>query len=171
MNDTLHHIFDNVNDWLKFAEAKHSGLIAISSGILLAIPAILKQPKKTIWRIIFIIPALFLGAAILISLNSFTPTLKKPRSNSTTAEKGSSYFFEDIGRMDTATFRKTIIIDSYYKITNLDKDLMEQIIINSRITSKKMKSFKCALLYFEIGFILLIVLFLSKYIFQKESLK
>lgn len=168
MSETLQHIFENVNDWLKFAEAKHSGLIALASGILLATPAILKQPKTKLWRIIFIIPALFLGTTVLISLSSFSPILKKPSTRVSDA-KGSIYFFEDISRMDTASFRKSVITDTSYKVTSMDRDLMEQIIINSKITSNKMKSFKCSLFYFKIGFILLVVTFLSKYIFYSDT--
>ena len=67
MSDQLQYIFDNINEWLKFAEAKHSGLIALSSAILLAIPAILKRPKKILWRVIFVLPAILFGITIYIS--------------------------------------------------------------------------------------------------------
>lgn len=169
MNETLQSIFENVNDWLKFAEAKHSGLIALASGILLATPAILKQPKNKWWRAIFIIPALFLGTTVMISLASFSPVLKK-QTQKASSTKGSIYFFEDISHQDTASFRKLVITDTAYKVNAIDRDLMEQIIINSRITSNKMKSFKCSLSFFRIGFILMVLLFLGKYVFQKENL-
>ena len=42
----LQNIFQNVNDWLKFAEAKHSALIAIASALLLVNTNILIAPKK-----------------------------------------------------------------------------------------------------------------------------
>ncbi len=34
MHDRLKDIFHNVNDWLKFAEAKHAGLIVLNSGLV-----------------------------------------------------------------------------------------------------------------------------------------
>ena len=65
--EELYSIFQNVNDWLKFAEAKHSGLIAISSALLLAIPTLLKQPKNKWNRLLYILPSISFAIAVVKS--------------------------------------------------------------------------------------------------------
>lgn len=169
MNEQLQYIFNNINDWLKFAEAKHSGLIALSSAILLATPAILKRPKKVLWRIIFILPAILFGVTIYISLSSFSPVLEKVSNPKEVIETENHYFFDEISKMDNAAFKRSISDSTNYIFTHLEDDLIDQIIINSRITSLKMKSFKKSLLYFKIGLGLLALLFVGRYIFDKHD--
>ena len=167
MNE-LQNIFQNVNDWLKFAEAKHSGLIALTSALLLATPTVLKQPKKKFIRFLFLLPILFFSISLYISLKSFSPVLERKGLNVYDQKIHSHIFFESIASMDIETF-KTDLLKSGETLIHLDTDKIDQIIINSKITSLKMRAFRESFLYFKIGFGVLLILLICDYIFVRRE--
>jgi hypothetical protein len=79
MADVLKDIFENVNNWLKFAEAKNATLIAgnglLIFGVLKTIHE-LKIDNYLLWYIYFCL-ALF-SLSLVIALISFIPKVKIP---------------------------------------------------------------------------------------------
>ena len=152
----------------RIAEAKHSGLIAISSALLLAIPTLLKQPKNKWNRLLYILPSISFAIALFISLSSFSPITKLTIESSKKVSSHNHYFFESLANMDVNEFKKEFIPKGD-SLSHLQTDLIDQVIINSKITSKKMSSFKTALLFFKIGFLLLGIIYLSSFVFVKQQ--
>jgi hypothetical protein len=171
MNDTLDTIFKNINEWLRFAEAKHSGLLVIGIGLLFIIGRILRQPKSIIWRLLFIMPAILIGVSIFISLSSFSPTLKSANRATYTSATDNVYFFGSVAHMDTARFKSLIKEDSVYHFNRVENQLIDQIIVNSRITTSKMNAFKKSLFFFKLALLILIALYLVRYVTENVEEK
>ncbi|MCP4218773.1 MAG: hypothetical protein GY765_29345, partial [bacterium] len=64
MEERLKSIFANVNDWLKFAEAKNAALVAFNSAIIFAVLSVFDQAALQKFPIgkWFLIPFLILTA-------------------------------------------------------------------------------------------------------------
>ncbi len=151
LGDHLNKIFENVNGWLKFAEAKNGALIVLNGAIIFGIArihAIYKPlPGWLTWY--FIIASMLLIFALLICLVSYIARIKSPQSISkrpSDANVPNIYFFGDLAKMTgdnilTHLKDKLALTDT----PNLaQRDLAMQISINSRITSQKFAYFNTA---------------------------
>ncbi len=66
MKDELKYIFGNVNDWLKYAEAKHAGLLVLNSAIIIGL--ISSYSKGFFYKYPVFISVIIFGISIFISL-------------------------------------------------------------------------------------------------------
>lgn len=75
MREELKYIFTNINDWLKFAEAKHGALITFNVATIFGIFQIIEKlsDKEQFYQVAFISVIALLMASILVSLYSFIP--------------------------------------------------------------------------------------------------
>lgn len=161
MNDDLKYTFNNVNDWLKFAEAKHVALITLIGAMIFGI--IQSWSTLPVWMHpelkYFVLPLFFIS--LIICLRSFIPKLdyskiikrskknkfnfwkickKKKSKKEVESEKNINLLYYGDLR-----FFKVVDLIKQYNITtsnNLDKDLAQQIIINSNIGWRKHTLFK-----------------------------
>jgi cytochrome c biogenesis protein ResB len=164
MNDNLKEIFQNVNDWLKFAEAKHAGLIVLNSGTIFGLISIYKDYKGTLtWFIVFISVLLF-GISMLLSFISIFPRMKISVKEKSKIDTPNLYFFKHLAHLKVKDLKtKLEESDKSFHANELDEDLMNQIIVNSQITVYKSNLFRAATICTISGLVIpLIVVFIKK---------
>jgi len=165
MQEDLETIFDNVNDWLKFAEAKSATLLAANGlvifGLLRAVQSLnLEMLPKIAITTIF---SLF-AFSLLLCLSSFIPSLKLPfvENKKDINEKDNLLFFNHIEKYGNHAYLKALAKSkgvSENDFTSFDYMLADQIIINSTIASYKYRLFKKAVWSTLLGVILSMPLF------------
>jgi hypothetical protein len=166
MKETLKDIFSNVNDWLKFAEEKNAALIALNIVSIFGTAATLTQNDVPIPKYILYYLYSFIicnGLGLCIALYSFWPqTLNEDVFRKkigdfflTNSEPGDSVLFYGHIKDYTPEFylaklRKSCSKEEgeYY---DLELEYANEIIINSRITSRKYNYFKIALFFTLLG--------------------
>ena len=157
LEDHLNTIFENVNNWLKFAEAKNGVLLSINGGSVIGLLAYLRDAPEIAsctltWTLV---PAFILATIVL--LVSFIPLCDRiiPRNRKS---KGPVYdncnliyfkhikdlsFEEYLARLNKSI--SSISGNSELTFTRLQEDLAQQIVTNAGIAYRKF-------LYFIIGF-------------------
>ncbi|ALF51943.1 hypothetical protein ACX27_02260 [Nostoc piscinale CENA21] len=155
-------IFQNVNEWLKFAEAKNAVLLAFSGAGMTATITVLAtvETLPNSLRIGLLLTTSLLCISALICSLSFIPKTNlerllwvqtMPERNSTSAIKDTDnfYFFGDLQKYNSQ--RLLAALNNYYfDNTMLDpfkkeyKDIASQITINARITFLKFRIFTYA---------------------------
>lgn len=142
----LQQIFDNVNNWLHFAEAKNAALIAFNIALM---AVIVDTNLFSSYILLFSIIIIGLLISTIFALYSFKPineTLKKT-SNSNLEEN--LLHFAYIASLEQEEYIKKLY-DHYWGERNKDindvpmlyKDYCNEIIANSRITLRKQAYFK-----------------------------
>lgn len=141
----LKYIFSNINDWLKFAEAKHGGLIVLNAGLVVGILSSYNNIQNFIFKPIILIGIICFGISVFLSIISQFPVTQNIFYNKKAIQNPNLYFFGHISYLDNQTF-----IDEFKKIntgftpSKLDIDLINQILVNARITKAKYDFFKFA---------------------------
>lgn len=153
MTDKLKEIFENVNNWLSFAEAKNAALVALESTIIIGF--ITSDIFKTYTMFISIIICIC-SFALLISLYSFIPSIGNKTNK----------IIQYLVKLDKQNISKNMILFSYIaqyeedqegikkyledikreyeiscEIKQEHKDLAGEIIYNSKLAVKKYKLF------------------------------
>lgn len=146
MNKELLEAFKNVNDWLKFAEAKNAMLIGFNGVVIFGIQGNATINFDTLLNIYISIAFILLVFSTVICLLSFVPRLKKISGFYTSKDTANRWFFEHLKKM-----REQEIIDKIANYndnsspTPLDRDLANQIKQNSIIASEKYSHFTVAI--------------------------
>ncbi|AFY44687.1 DUF5706 domain-containing protein [Nostoc sp. PCC 7107] len=154
-------IFQNVNEWLRFAEAKNAILLAFSGAGVTATITLLATVEKlpNSLRIGLLLTTSLLCISALICSLSFIPKTNlerllwlqtMPMRNSTSAIRDTDnlYFFGDLQKYDSQGLLKAL--NKYYFDNNMKtfkkeyKDIASQITINARITFLKFRIFTYA---------------------------
>ncbi len=145
--EKLFKIFNNVNDWLKFAEAKNAALVAFNGvsifGIIQAFQSELIKDDWLCNYLQFIIVLLIFST--ITSLISFAPKVKMVKLSWAKPSGKNVLFFEYLKTLDNTEILKQIFEGVSIEFTNFEKDLAEQIKQNSYIASKKYGFFSIAL--------------------------
>lgn len=151
-------IFQLVNDWLKFAEAKNAGLVVASGASSAAILTYLSTAQKVQpgWRNWLFTSLFFFMVSGVISLLSFVPRLNRNHWLGLIPEWGKPndidnlYYYRDLCKYQS----KDLVakIKSRYALIDTSSnsqeacDLAGQIIVNSRITTVKFRMFTAAVM-------------------------
>lgn len=150
--DKLKDIFINVNEWLKFAEAKHAGLIVLNSGIIFGILTL----QSGLPGIVLVFAILFVGASLYTSFASLFPLTLKSIEDKKDFDQINVYFSGDLARLGKDDLKQ--IIQKQMKITHafdgMEEDLIQQIIANARVAARKYFLFKVALILLMTGLLL-----------------
>ncbi|CAA6827761.1 MAG: Unknown protein [uncultured Sulfurovum sp.] len=145
--DILEDIFENVNNWLKFAESKNAVLITLS-GVFIwgAIRIIASNKISLVFEWYFYSLIVFFAFSFIVGIFSFVPitnySIIIPSED--ISEKDNLFLFSHL-----AKYRKKSLISKISKITKTKESEVneihemyaEQIIINSRITLHKFNYF------------------------------
>lgn len=178
MQEHFKYIGEQVDKWLSFAEAKNAALIAFNVAVLTVIGDLgLKSYEATVIIILLTI-------AMLISMMSFIPNLNskmlnksdKSLKNEVITEKN-LLFYGHIGNIEnTKQFIKETR-DKYFSeksdetvFSELNIDLANEIIVNSKIAIKKYKFFKIASLLDSIALIGIIILKITPYVIRNQHI-
>jgi hypothetical protein len=145
MNTELKMIFANVNDWLKFAEAKHAGLVILNTAVVIGLLTCYSSVCIFLFKPIFLIGLLCIGLSILLSAISQFPVTENIFFNRKAINNPNLLFFGHLANLDASDFVIELkAIDTTYAPTKFDLDLINQILINSRIAQTKFTIFKIA---------------------------
>lgn len=160
--EDLKEIFQNVNNWLMFAEVKHGALIALDTTFILGIIALIVEDEISgigIVGLIIIICSLF------ISMYSYYPNLKGIKDKWLISKRivpnRNLLFYKDIFQLSNKEYLERIYIN-YYNIeisefAKKELDYAEEIVVNSRTAMKKYFLFKISLVGCLIGILVLIL--------------
>lgn len=156
MEERLKFIFGNVNDWLRFAEAKNGVLVAFNGaaiwGILHGFEEIRQLCAWVLVPIWVLMCCCFVG--IVISLFSFKPALTLSRGvaakiDRKLVQEKSVIFFRHIGDFNADDYLKLVELRSEQteskSINPYHLDLASQIVANARNTWLKYQMFYAAL--------------------------
>jgi len=141
----LKYIFANINDWLKFAEAKHGGLIVLNAGLVVGILSSYNNIQNFISKPTVFIGIICFGISVFLSIISQFPVTQNIFYNKKKIQYPNLYFFGHLSHFDDQTFIEEFKkVDSNFAPTKLDTDLINQILINARIAQAKFCYFKFA---------------------------
>ena len=164
----LEKIFSNVNYWLAFAEAKH----AMNIGAVIALLSIILDIQAN--NLLIGLSCVLLIISGVISLASFIPILHIKKNDQKDIKKENLIFYDDIKKYSEQDYLKKIHEcsagkndDSYEKINFY---FSEEIVINSKITSRKYELFKSAMILDILSLFLLIIWIIHPYIIVWISL-
>lgn len=147
MNDELKNIFENVNRWLIHAETKCAGVIALDVAVLAIVNEIEIPPKFVFLKATVMI---LFCLSLVIALVAVLPVEKKISVKKTCPKsvEENLLFYENIAQYSVEEYM-TKLIERYFagkkKIKEKDKDYIEEIVENSRITVRKQKIIAWAL--------------------------
>ena len=161
MKDHLEYIFSNVNDWLKFAEAKSATLLAANGVMLFGILRLAKDQELGVFTNI----GLFTGCicfsiSLVFCLSSFVPSLTMPwvhKKYDKTANDN-LLFFGHIENYTPHAYLKALRLSCGEQAGSDDKYLemlAQQVITNSVIASYKYSIFKKSIWLTLIGFVII----------------
>ena len=167
MKQEIKEIFQNVNEWLKFAEAKHAGLIVLNSGLIFGILSIYKDYKTIIdWHLILVI-IIVIGISIILSLISLFPITKNETKNKQVNVTPNLYFFGSLSKLSEIELKSELLKSNpNYQFDRFEEDLINQIVVNAIIATRKYKLFKFAIWFTTVGLVLPVITLIIKLIWH-----
>ena len=147
----LSDILTRAIDWVKYAEAKNAAIIVFDSSILVALITLSSGKENNLllpnWYVT--LSTILLICAAVSSLISFIPILAKfkiKNDDGTDITKINPLYFGDIAKFDEVTYL-SLLANRYGPLLydNYNKDIANQIIINSKIAVRKLNIFTIAL--------------------------
>lgn len=173
--DELKSIFENVNGWLKFAEAKNGALVAINGVFIFKCTDFLINLRdgKIFGNKIFLIAIMtFFLIALLFVFVSFLPDVSKKSDEEENEEdkcvkckdrkcENILMFYGDIAKYTDPKLYLNDLYMYYYdsskeEFNKKELDYAKEIIINSQITLRKFKIFKYSIRMDIIGLLMLL---------------
>lgn len=153
MKDEIKYIHSTINELQRFAEAKHAGLIVLNSAIIIGIISS-SSNIAFLDRNSTLITLALLGISIFGSLVAQFPIVSNLLSQTEDTSNPNLYYFGDLSKIKEDDFIEEFK-KSFPKFvsTQSDHNLINQILVNARITDSKFKIFKfcCAISMLGIG--------------------
>lgn len=166
IRDELKYIFSNVNEWLKFAEIKHGALLALNVALISATSNLVKNAdilpfSSKIWSW----PLIFFVSSCLFSIWSFMPTMSFKVVKSNDKTETNIYFYGDIKNFSLNDYSKLLAqklsLQTTFEFTVHEKDLLSEIIINSKITYRKYVLFNAAGICCILGLVIFVIVLIA----------
>lgn len=153
----LQQLFENVNAWLHFSEAKNGALIALNVALL---AALFSSGLSTFCEILFSGTVVGLLCSTMLSLLSFRPIDKELAKTSSIGINENLLHYAYIASLNEDEYL-TKIYERYWEsdwqsfalIPQIEKDYSREIVQNSRVTMRKQLYFKLAF-YIDIAIII-----------------
>jgi hypothetical protein len=162
---TLADILKQVNDWLKFAEGKNAGIVALASAGALSVTGALAARTDESWEIRagIAVSGVIVAFSLLLGLASFMPRTDQAKLFIRRAVPPSLddnlLFYGHLARYAPKDLAEAVAhryCQNHDKhIEQLHVDLAAQITINSRITLEKLRFFSYAVALFALAAALL----------------
>jgi hypothetical protein len=159
----LSELLTRVVDWLKFAEAKNTGVVGLSStGLGLIVTFLVAGPSiPTLAGVGLGIGAVALMVSLMLAVASFLPSTNLEKHLVGARDKPGAgdnlLFYAHLARYEPRDLARAIA-GQYFEYesegfapSKLAIDLAGQVVSNSRITVRKLALFKYALFLFGIG--------------------
>lgn len=149
----LKYIFSNINEWLKFSETKHGGLIILNSGIVIGILSSYSSIHHCMFKPSILIGNICFGISVFLSIISQFPVTQNIIIKKAVVNNPNLYFFGHLSNFEVQDLIDNLkTIDNSFSPNKLDTDLMNQILVNARITHAKFSLFKYASYLTALGF-------------------
>lgn len=146
--ERLFHILSMVNDWLKFAEAKHAILIAFNGASIYGLVNVIDMAwlnDNPFFKPYLMFVIIVLAITVVVGVLSFIPQLKFIHFNSSSSEnQKSSIYFGHLKDKSAISIIQGIYETSEEKFSSLELDIAHQIQQNSTIASNKFDLFTVA---------------------------
>lgn len=158
MENELKFIFNNVNDWLKFAEAKLAGIVVFNAAILIAIIQVFNNGSHLdfLIKVAFISQFLSNFLSLFFSLWGLSPIVNRIKLKCGKIDKDDNIFFwRDIIKYNEEKY----LLKLKNHLPQLDvsngwnNHIVNQIIHNSRTTERKYEIFNLSVKLTLIGFL------------------
>jgi hypothetical protein len=149
----LKYMFSNINEWLKFAETKHAGLIILNTALVIGILSSYGIIKHCLFKPSIVVGIVCFGLSVFISIISQFPVTQNAIFRKKVVENPNLYFFEHLANFEVQDLINNLEINyDKFNPTKLDCDLMNQILVNARITQTKFTLFKYSSYVCAFGF-------------------
>jgi hypothetical protein len=165
VEDHLLDLLKMVNDWLRFAETKNGGLLALtglSASALLGFAAQAPHINPSgAW--VMAAAGVLWGIAFLVTLGSFLPKTDLlnivSRLEGVREEPDNLYYFGHLARLDAASLLAALGADPRdgSPRARFERDAAEQVIVNSRITVDKLAAFQVAAKCWGVGLVVAVI--------------
>lgn len=148
LDDNLKYIFSNINDWLKFAEAKSAILIAGNGTFIFGILRLIdKYNIDGYLQIYLLVSVLFSILSLVVCLVSIVPSLTMPWDSKPagTNRNDNLLYFADIAKYSPLSYLSSLNESLGLQpsdFNSFQKNLSLQIITNAVIANKKFNYFK-----------------------------
>ena len=141
----LRFIFSNVNEWLKFAEAKLAGMIVLNSAIIIGILSSYGTIHDYIDKNAAIIGVIAVGASLFWCIATQLPVLNKFLSGGRSTGTLNLYYFGHLANLTQQEFLNEFKrVNPNFSPSLLDEQLTNQILINACIAKAKFVAFRNA---------------------------
>ena len=100
----LKYIFANINEWLKFAEAKHGGIIVLNAAIIVGILSSYTNIAHCLFKPVVLISMICFGVSMFLSLLSQFPVTQNIFYNIKVINNPNLYFFGHLCHFDKDAF-------------------------------------------------------------------
>ncbi|UPT69332.1 MAG: hypothetical protein M0D53_08840 [Flavobacterium sp. JAD_PAG50586_2] len=90
----LKYMFANVNEWLKFAEAKHAGLIILNTALVIGILSSYGTIKHCLLKPSIVVGIICFGLSVFISIISQFPVTQNAIFRKSTIANPNLYFLD-----------------------------------------------------------------------------
>lgn len=144
----LVHILEQVNGWLKFAEAKNGVLITLNGAGVWGMLEFIQSASPTGFFLLYSwIFVLFMALSAILTLLSFLPVLKAEWLQPVGDQRSESnlLFFGHIAEHTPEELLEALDISTREDLNSINRDYAEQAIINSQIALRKYNLFHLSL--------------------------
>jgi len=166
---TLHSVYEYVKGSLSFVEAKNGSLVIFNTAIILGILQA-SQSSCSFWdkdSTCFLVTTATLFISLMIALFSFMPLRAskdkshKKKEKSKNDKRPNIYSTEGLTDLGKEAFAKFLLKgESDDALTSADYDLLECTMHTARVSSRKYKLFRIALIFSISGVLLILLLIL-----------
>lgn len=157
-NNELKYIYSNVNEMLKFGEAKHAGLMVFNGAIIIGILSCYNDISTLFLKWSLVIGFLFIGISLVLSILSQFPKTQNNYSKNKNIDRANIYFY---GHLSCFTLNEFIneyhSLDPCFTANEFDKCLINQIIVISKIANRKFCLFKIAVCSMILGLTIIVL--------------
>jgi hypothetical protein len=150
MDEKLKEIFANINDWLKYAEAKSATLIAGNGALIWGLVRVSKTFELNyLLSVTLLISISLCVASLVVCLISIVPSLSMPWEVKPSGKTDSDnlLYFADIAKYSPTAYLSALEAKLGLEPSDhsgYQKDISSQIITNAVIANAKYKNFQIA---------------------------
>lgn len=151
MEDRLQQVFKNINEWLRYAEAKSATLLAANGVTCFGLIRIFQNADNShIWLMYYgLFVLVLLITSMIFLLVSFSPSLDIPWlfKRNEPNDSDNLFYFEHAAKYSPLQYLRSLAVASNlekYECTDVERMLAKQIIANSVIARRKYIIFNIA---------------------------
>lgn len=141
LNETLNH----VNSWLQWAEIKHTAFLAANAAALFGWGSLIQEETwmntDALSKGLCVLSVICLIISIFISIISFLPNMSKNTSKNE-KEEPNLLFYKDCAMCSRKSY-----LDSFTSTHKFQEMFADEIIINSKIATRKYKLFRWTVVF------------------------